>query len=355
MFHILFAASAETQLFHLTGGRIMTNERKPNQAQMDVINETDHNLILFASAGTGKTFTVAQRVKHIIESGRAKPEEILCLTFTLKAANEMRDDILLYAGETGNGVNTKTIHSFALQVLKEESIFDNEFYSLPGVYDEVDELELLRSTVIGIGLDENAPVLKSRNALTHFVSIMKHKREILDLYGNDEESVFTQVYHHIRTREPATFEKMLQFFDYGKRREIQDFSYASLMDSSAGLFLHQYNQALRQSNLLDFDDLICLTHRLFRNTDAVARWQSRYRFLIVDEMQDTSELEYDVFRQLFPKCNVMMCGDFFQTIYEWRGSNPEKILNEFINEFPIFRTIGSAQKNSITTIFDFYI
>ena len=104
------------------------SDRIPNFEQQAVIDELDRNIILFASAGTGKTFTVAKRVCNIIESRRALPEEILCLTFTIKAANEMKDDILHYAGEEAKRVTTRTIHSFAYQILKEESTRDTDSY-----------------------------------------------------------------------------------------------------------------------------------------------------------------------------------------------------------------------------------
>ena len=107
---------------------MMAAERVPNREQQAVIDDLDRNIILFASAGTGKTFTVARRVKAIIASGRAKPSEILCLTFTIRAANEMKDDITEYAGEAAREVTVSTIHSFAYQVQKEEYIRKPEFY-----------------------------------------------------------------------------------------------------------------------------------------------------------------------------------------------------------------------------------
>lgn len=323
--------------------------RQPNEAQMSVINELDHNLILFASAGTGKTFTVAHRVRKVIETERARPEEILCLTFTIKAANEMKEDILQYVGEAGNSVETRTIHSFAYHVLKEESVLDSEFYGSPRVCDEVETAELLRKMAVETGLSETAPILKSTHALTAFLSALKHEREILDLYGADETADFEQVYRQIRAKDPQQLDRMLMFYDYDQRREIQDAEFNKLMNSSVGEFLHRYNQALRESDLLDFDDLICLTHRLFRNPEALARWQGRYRYITIDEMQDTSVLEFDTLRNLFGNVNVMMCGDFFQTIYQWRGSNPEQVLNTFIRDYQA-RTFMFAENYRSTRV-----
>ena len=332
------------------GIEIMDRERQPNQEQQAVIDELDRNIILFASAGTGKTFTVAQRVRRIIESGKARPEEILCLTFTIKAADEMKDDILRYVGESGKQVNTRTIHSFAYQVLKEESIRDPEYVSLPGVCDEVEAASLLKRTWKDCGLREDAAILNSDTALTNFTSIIKHERELLQQYGEDEADDFGKVYRRIRDQKPDVFAKMHTFYDYARKTERQDPVFAEFMNQKAGQALHSYNRALRQSDLLDFDDLICLTHKLFRDPEALERWQTRYRYIIVDEMQDTSELEYDTLRKLFRTARVMMCGDFFQTIYQWRGSNPEKVLNEYIEEFRAARFMFAQNYRSTRTL-----
>ncbi len=324
--------------------------RLPNAEQQAVIDELDRNIILFASAGTGKTFTVAQRVKRIIEAGRARPAEILCLTFTIKAAGEMKEDILLYAGESGKEVNTRTIHSFAYQVLKEESVRDPEDVVLPGVCDEVEAAELLKQTLTECGLREDAAILGSSTALTNFSSVMKHERELQTLYSEDEAADFSAVYRQIRDQKPALFEKMHTFYDHAGGTERTDRAFMDFMDANAGTALHAYDQTLRQSNLLDFDDLICLTHKLFRNPEALARWQARYRYIIVDEMQDTSELEYDTLLQLFRTARVMMCGDFFQTIYQWRGSNPEKVLNGYIHEFDAVRFMFARNYRSTRSL-----
>ena len=113
-------------------------DRTPNREQQAVIDDLDRNLILFASAGTGKTFTVARRVQAVLASGRARPEEILCLTFTIRAADEMKNDILGYAGEAAKDVTVRTIHSFAYQMLREEYVRKPDFFSVPAVCDETE-------------------------------------------------------------------------------------------------------------------------------------------------------------------------------------------------------------------------
>ena len=96
-------------------------QRTPNTQQQSVIDDLENNIILFASAGTGKTFTVANRVANIIAKEKAIAKEILCLTFTIKACGEMQEDILSYAGKNAQDVSVNTIHSFCYKLLMEEN------------------------------------------------------------------------------------------------------------------------------------------------------------------------------------------------------------------------------------------
>ncbi len=309
-------------------------KRVPNPEQQAVIDELDRNIILFASAGTGKTFSVACRVGNIIASGKAQPAEILCLTFTIKAADEMRDDITVYAGEAAKGVTVSTIHSFAYQTLKEEYVRRPEYYTLPTVCDETEAFEIAARVLEEQGLKaEETSVYDHPGVITGIIGALKQQRELLQVYTDDEAADFQEVYRHIREACPDLCRKTLAFYDYRTRQEGEDRSFAKLLKDGAGSFLHGYCEELRKSDKLDFDDLICMTHRLLREPEPRAYWQQKYRYIIIDEMQDTSELEYDMLRQLFPGNRIMMCGDFFQTIYQWRGSNPEKVLGDYVRDY----------------------
>ena len=113
--------------------------------QRKVVENLSEHILLFASAGTGKTFTVAHRVANILQTGNAAPEQVLCLTFTIKAAGEMREDIRAIAGAGADGVCVQTIHGFCYRLLKEEERRRSERYSQPHVIDEVDAETLLES------------------------------------------------------------------------------------------------------------------------------------------------------------------------------------------------------------------
>lgn len=216
-------------------------ERVPNPSQQKVINELERNILLFASAGTGKTFSVAKRVSNIIRSGRARPEQILCLTFTIKAAQEMKDDILSYVGDDGKEVDTRTIHSFAFNVLKEESTRDPDYYCAPGVCDDEDSQEELKNCLLSFGVSDETPILHAKSALTVFSGALKHKRELLQFYSDDEARDFDRVWREIKQNEPKYCRKITTFYDPVRRMEVQDYTFNALMDRSAGQFMRSYS------------------------------------------------------------------------------------------------------------------
>ena len=105
------------------------------------------------------------------------------------------------------------------------------------------------------------------------------------------------------------------------------------MKRHAGKLAFAYDAHLRQSNRVDYDDLIIFASRALKDTEICTRWAAKYRYITVDEMQDTSLLEYTVLTKLFAGGRVMMCGDFFQSIYGWRGAKPEYVLSNFIEKY----------------------
>ena len=134
--------------------------RTLNIRQREVAENLSENILLYASAGTGKTTTVAHRIANILQSGRAEPSQILCLTFTIKAAKELLDDVQSIAGERANGVCVQTIHGFCYRLIREEERIRNAHYSEPQVIDEVDSETILESVYLA-----NAPVWRLSEAL----------------------------------------------------------------------------------------------------------------------------------------------------------------------------------------------
>ncbi len=315
-------------------------ERIPNERQQAVIDELDGNIILYASAGTGKTFTVAKRAASIIASGRAKADEILCLTFTIKAAQEMKEDILNYTGEDGKDVDVCTIHSFSYSVLKEEYILSLGRQAYPTVCDEVETAALLRRILTELGEENGIDKTDFRilmpeyeKNLPNVPSLLKHEREKRGIYSNLPVMDYQLVFNALVEEKSDKLRSALMYYDRQKGKRSHDSAYFELLKTHCGAFMAEYDRRLKESNRLDYDDLICMTRRLFQKEDIRSKYRARYKYLFIDEMQDTSELEYDLIRQLFHGNHVMLCGDIFQTIYEWRGSCPERNLKDFAENF----------------------
>ena len=319
-------------------------ERHASEEQAQVINDLGNNLILFASAGTGKTFTVANRIGNILRHGLATAEEILCLTFTTKACDEMRADIVHYVGDVGARTDIRTIHGFCYRLMREENRLRGDRFSEATVCDEVDAEELLRSILSsqyavweGTATAEDETyqdfdIYRKRDCLRSLVSAMKHIREQQKLYSNNEENDYRAAFVYLRNSREKQYADLLSV--YSKREgQVRDEIFERAMELYAGRMAAQYDSYLRQSNRADYDDLIVFASRYLDEPSIRARWETRYKYIVVDEMQDTSVLEYSVLRRIFGKNNVMMCGDFFQSIYEWRGSDPSQVLDGFMKEF----------------------
>ena len=280
-------------------------ERTPNSQQKRVIEDLQNNIILFAGAGTGKTFTVAKRVSHILQTHRAEPEGILCLTFTTKACDEMREDIFRYVGESSNRVEIRTIHGFCYQLFREESRRQNDKYSDATVCDEMDAEELLKSIlssqyllwesgqVAPIHEDNLLPettfsIFHKKSGVRNFVSAVKHAREERNIYSANEEQDYQAAFEYIRSAKPKQYEEILAC--YGKEAgQVRDYEFEACMAKYAGRLIFLYDSYLRMSNRLDFDDLIIFANRMLKK-EIQSRWEKRFSYIIVDEMQDTSLL-----------------------------------------------------------------
>ncbi len=406
----------------------------PNQAQLEVIEEIEKNILLFASAGTGKTFTVAQRVANLLTQKKASAEEVLCLTFTIKACNEMKEDILQIVGDEGKNVSVNTIHGFCYRLISEEVKRIGGNYGELGVCDEVDQEEILKSVLssrysywrleknlakLGIDvpdvracevgkygeelvwrvadtlfnergevLDVDAELLyplevpcphcqkaqtllrnrcsacgeeitfhlqekkfelyNKKAALRNFVSEIKHCREEGNFYSGDEIGDVAQAYEYLKTGKKEVYERLIscyaRYLGYAPDEE-----FVAAMDEFVGRLVAEYDAHLRLSNLLDFDDLIIQSKRLLCEEETASYWSKKFSYIILDEMQDTSKLEYSLLKQIFARNNVMLCGDFFQTIYGWRGSRPQEILEEYVKEFsPTIRMLSTNYRATKT-------
>lgn len=398
-------------------------KRTPDLHQKAVIDDFQNSILLYASAGTGKTFTVANKVGKIIRDGLASPEEILCLTFTIKACKEMAEAVSRVTDRTG--VNIKTIHGFCLQIIEEEAKRSGASYVKPNVIDETDEEEILQSLIpkrlaeqklslflreqnLAAGLEElfacdvvfvrpfgffwrvlrngepvyvnsgcavktEREILKLQSRQTEefvcpecgkrqffggnrctfcdydlrtylkpkqfrtknfraLVSGIKRYREIFGFYSQNPAEDYRRTFQRLRAGSDEKFRSLVSYqTDNGYETDEELIGYFS---QCAGV-VAEYDSLLSQSNKLDFDDLILGAKNLLKDASVLQRWRGKFRYIVIDEMQDTSVLEYSVLKQLFVQSRVMMCGDVFQTIYEWRGSVPYEVLEDFRKSFSV--------------------
>lgn len=288
-----------------------------NKKQQQVINELNQNILLSAGAGTGKTNVLSYRVANILNKNRANADEILCLTFTNKACRELKNRITSQLDfETANKITIRTIHGFAYQVItttakKAQTIF-KEFV----IFDDEDQKTLIRQTIA------NFPKARALDIqyIVNCIEELKQERALKHIYTEDIEADYTTIYHqHLKfnkTFNQQQSDNLTKFFQFDGLNIIIN-----------------YELALQQMHGLDYKDLIANAYRLFQDENICSSWRKRYKYIMIDEMQDTSSFEYTMLENLFPANNIMLCGDEFQTIYEWRGSNPQKILTAFTEKY----------------------
>lgn len=288
-----------------------------NKKQQQVINELNQNILLSAGAGTGKTNVLSYRVANILNKNRANANEILCLTFTNKACRELKNRITSQLDfETANKITIRTIHGFAYQVItttakKAQTIF-KEFV----IFDDEDQKTLIRQTIA------NFPKARALDIqyIVNCIEQLKQERALKHIYTEDIEADYTTIFHqHLKfnkTFNQQQSDNLTNFFQFDGLNIIIN-----------------YELALQQMHGLDYKDLIANAYRLFQDENICSSWRKRYKYIMIDEMQDTSSFEYTMLENLFPANNIMLCGDEFQTIYEWRGSNPQKILTAFTEKY----------------------
>lgn len=278
-------ALSTNEPFYLTG---------LNDAQREAVVSLDGPVLLLAGAGTGKTRALTTRLAHLLRSGRARPQEILAVTFTNKAASEMRERVAaLLELPSVEGWWLGTFHSLAARILRQEA----EGVGLKSnftILDSDDQLRLLKQVMAAEGLEEKAWPAKALRAL---IEQWKNKGYTPDIVP---------------------------------RAEVGDFAGGRSLQIYAA-----YQERLATLNACDFGDLLLHNLTLFKKQPEVARrWQQRFRYLLVDEYQDTNVAQYLWLRLLaMPDNNICCVGDDDQSIYGWRGAEVENILR-FEKDFP---------------------
>lgn len=259
-----------------------------NSQQLEAVLTTEGPLLILAGAGSGKTNVLVHRIAYLIEECNVSPYNILAITFTNKAANEMRDRIIGMIGEKGSRIWARTFHSACLQILR----FEVEYTDLKdnfGIYDTSDQLSIVKRILKQRNID--AEVLKPSSVLN---GISKIKNKFFDL-------------------------------NEGLKRVAET---GTLPEIVIGV-IEEYQATLKENNAIDFDDILCMVVKLFKtHPDVLERYQDRFQYIMVDEYQDTNKIQYELIHLLAAKYeNICVVGDDDQSIYEWRGADVQNILS----------------------------
>lgn len=290
-----------------------------NEEQKEVASNLCCNLLVLAPAGTGKTKTIAERCASIIMNG-TEASKIMCLTFTNKACNEMRERIKTSVGSEGNEIYIKTFHSFCFDVIKSEARKNTDISSDFLVFDEEDSKEIIKEV--------NLKSYPSR-VLETFIYEIKHFSLSMPKEVRDDYKELVNKY----------FEVNLKIFKEKAMRKNDPIDCLKALINYGHILLKKYNLILKERHGMDFSDLVVKCYEIFENDEIVSRWSNKYKFIQVDEIQDTSLLEYSIIEKMAKGNNLSFFGDTNQTIYGWRGSKPFHILDRFKKNFAPIKEI----------------
>ncbi|MGI8885804.1 MAG: ATP-dependent helicase [Gaiellaceae bacterium] len=263
-----------------------------NQAQREAVQHTEGPLLVVAGAGSGKTRVLTHRVAHLVEDLKVKPNEILAITFTNKAAGEMRERLERMLGATARAIWILTFHAACGRMLRREAERLG-YRSTFSIYDDQDQVRLVKACLEELGKD---PKRFSPRGIHSQIS--RAKNELVS-----PEEYLARV--------------------------------ASFWDQTVAEVYGLYQRRLHASNAVDFDDMLMLTVQVFeRFPEALDRWQKSFRYILVDEYQDTNHAQYRLLQLLGAKHgNVCAVGDQDQSVYGFRGADIRNIT-EFESDFP---------------------
>lgn len=259
-----------------------------NEAQAQAIQHTDGPCLVLAGPGSGKTLTIVNRVKYLIEKQKVRPEEILVVTFTRFAAAEMKSRLCLVMGKRDLPVTVGTFHGIYYGILKWAYRMNQE-----NILSETEKYQILRGV------------------------INKERMEIFD-----EEDFIQDI--------AAEIGKVKN-----NRIPLEEFVSEKCSADAFRNIYRNYEQHRKELKKIDFDDMLVLCYELFRaRPDVLAQWQKKFRYVLIDEFQDINRIQYDVIRMLAqPENNLFVVGDDDQAIYGFRGADSELMLG-FGKDFP---------------------
>ena len=259
---------------------------KPNREQQQVIDTIDGPVLVVAGAGTGKTATIVKRIEHIISDGYARPWQVLAITFTNKAAGELKERLINTVGEEANDIWAHTFHSMCGRILRRfaDRLGYTQHFT---IYDTDDQKRVMKRVQKSLGIEDK---------------FLNH-RAILNEISHAKDS-------------------LIDCREY-KASTVNDFRKAKIAQC-----YEEYQNELKRADAMDFDDLIFNTVQLLKqNEDVLELYQNQFRYVIVDEYQDTSYAQYILTYLLADGYhNICVVGDDDQSIYRFRGATIENIM-----------------------------
>jgi DNA helicase-2/ATP-dependent DNA helicase PcrA len=264
-----------------------------NQAQQQAVCHQDGPMLVLAGPGSGKTLVITERIKYLIEECNIAENEILVITFTKAAANEMKERYLKKRKTSHTGVNFGTFHAVFFTILKHAYHF----------------------TAGNIAREE---------IRFQFIKEILHR---MSVEYEDEAEFCSDILSEISLIK-------------GSRMELTNYYSISCPDELFRAIYQEYHNKLRRAKLIDFDDMLVLCYELFRGREDILQiWQKRFRYILIDEFQDINKIQYDIIRMLTsPENNLFIVGDDDQSIYRFRGAKPEIMLN-FPLDYPDCRKV----------------
>ena len=268
-----------------------------NEIQKEAVITTDGPILILAGPGSGKTRVITYKIAYLLENKKAKPWEILAITFTNKAAKEMKVRLEKLISEDIRSMQISTFHSFGLKIIKENYDFFNLNSSFT-ILDETDSISVIKKIIKDMNLDD-----KIYNAKSIKHKISSAKNELMD---SKAYSIYAK----------------------------------SDIEKNIVKIYEKYEEKLIRNSSVDFDDLLMLPIKLFKkDKKALEHYQSKYKYIFIDEYQDTNEAQYKLSRMISAKYNnICVVGDESQSIYSWRGANFKNILN-FEKDYENAKTI----------------
>ena len=272
-----------------------------NSEQTQAVEHSRGPVLVVSGPGSGKTRVITERIANLINSRNVPPWKILAITFTNKAAKEMKERVDILLGSPGQAVMGGTFHATCARILRQAGSavgVPNDFV----IYDTDDSESVVKSVMKELNTPEQFTPRQIRNRISSFKTSGHLTESVSSISGN------------------------------------------SFLDEISIKVLTEYDRRLRQSGAVDFDDLIMIPVMLFRHfPEVLNKWQRKIRYLLVDEYQDTNLAQYELIKILVnEKQALTVVGDDDQSIYAWRGARPENLM-QLQEDFPGLEIIKLEQ------------